>query len=122
MFSMFNTGPIKTQLSHHGCYGGVVKAFFESCEEPICFVNYSQVDADFVIHKFGVSSSVSAKVAQIAGDEINEVLKKEAAKLGVTRLLIVKPDCSEAEVIETYKVQPHVLRALPQNTKPFYLN
>src|SRR6266446_7314240 len=108
MFS-FNNSTIKAELSHHGCYGGVVKACYETCLEPIAFVNYATSGTDFIITKYAVHPLVTAKEAQFAGDVINTVLQAEAYKLGIRRLLIVHPHQEAAEVIEEYKVQPFVM-------------
>jgi len=104
-----DNNPIKAHLSHHGCYDGVAKACYETCAEPIAFVNYATVGTDFVITSFAVHPLVTAKEAQLAGDVINSVLEAEAHKLGIRRLLIVLPHQDTAEVIEEYKLQPSVM-------------
>ena len=109
MLSQFNKGPLQTSITHHGCHGGVVKACYETCEEPVSFVVYSQVGTDFVITSFAVHPLASTKEAHQAGDLINQVLEVEAHKLGIRRLLIVQPHQDIAEVIEEYKVKPFVM-------------
>ena len=117
----FNNSSIKAHLSQHGCYGGVVKACYDTCEESVAFVTYATVGSDFVITKYAVNPLVSVKEAQLAGDEINAVLKQEAFKLGIKRLLIVHPNQDTAEVIEEYKLHPAVMRF--DNTQPItYVN
>jgi hypothetical protein len=105
--TMFNK--IKTSIHHQGSFGGVVRACYETCEEPICFVTYAQVGQDFVITSFGVSSHATAKETQKAGDEIDRMLEREAGPLGVKRLLLVHPNQDTAEVVRTYEVQPWCL-------------
>ncbi len=118
----FNTSIIKAQLSHHGSFGGVVKACYETCAEPVSFVTYATVGSDFVITSFEVDPRVTEKEAQLAGEVINNVLEVEAHKLGIRRLLIVLPHHDTAEVIEEYKVKPFVMGLAVINQPIAYLN
>ena len=122
MLSPFNTGPLKAHLSHHGCYGGVVAARYDTCEEPVSFIRYVTVGSDFVITSFGVNPRVNVKEAELAGEVINELLTTEAHKLGIRRLLIVHPHQDTAEVIEEYQVQPFVMGLDVINQPIAYLN
>jgi hypothetical protein len=117
-----NNNTITVELSHHGCYGFNVQARFANIEEPICFVNVAVVGSDFIVMKFGVNPQVTMKEAQAAGDEIDSVLEQEAFKLGLKRLLLVHPNQNTAELVREYTLQPHLLSAVPCNTKPCYLN
>jgi hypothetical protein len=105
----FNNSTIKAHLSHHGSFGGVVTACYDTCAEYVAFVNYAAVGSDFVITSFGVNPRVTEKEAHLAGDVINSLLEAEAHKLGIRRLLIVHPHQDTAEVIEEYKLQPFVM-------------
>ena len=123
MLSTFNTGPIRASLKYNGSsFGNVVKACYETCEEPVAFVTFATMGSDFVITSFAAHPMSSQKEAQIAGNEINNLLAAEAHKLGIGRLLIVLPHQDTAEVIEEYTVKPHMMRQLPPIAKPFYLN
>lgn len=122
MLSTFNTGPLKAHLSHHGCYGGVVKACYETCVEPVSFVSYLTVGTDLVITSFAVHPIASAKEAQLAGDVIDAALEREAFKHGIKRLLMVLPHQDTAEVVREYKAQPFVM-GFGHNTNPTaYIN
>src|SRR5579863_2753401 len=108
MFQLTNN-PIKAVLSHHGMFGGVVQARYDTCDEPVCFVTYTPVGSDFVITSFGIHPSCTTKEAQLAGDAIDSVLEAEAHKAGIKRLLIVHPNCDTAEVVRTYTLQPFAM-------------
>ena len=95
---------IKAHPSHQGCHGGVVTARRETNDEAVSFVSYSTTGTDFVINSFGVNPQASQQEAVLAGDPINTLLKAEAHKLGIKRLLIVLPTQDTPEVIEEYKV------------------
>lgn len=116
-----NNNPIKAELSYHGSVGGVVQARYENCEEALCFVTFAQVGPDCVITSFGVNPHASAKEAQRAGDKIDNVLEREALKLGIKRLLIIHPGSSTAEFVRDYRPQPWTLREVnhPITSTPF---
>jgi hypothetical protein len=116
MFDL-NNNPLKASLSHHGAWN-VVKACYETCDEPVCFVNVTAVGSDFVITSFSIHPSATAKQAQLAGDVIDAALEVEAHKAGICRLLIVLPKNDTAEVVRTYELQPFTMRPVSQNTNP----
>jgi hypothetical protein len=105
----FNNSQMRVSLTQHGCYGGVVAARYDTCEEPVSFVSYATVGSDFVITSFGVNPLVTAKEAQLAGDLIDAALELEALKHGVKQLLIVYPGKSTAEFVRDYQVKPFVM-------------
>ncbi len=121
MLPNFNS-PMQTTITHHGCYGGVVKACYETCEEPVAFVAYSQVGNDFVITSFSVHPLASKKEAEAAGNEIDAVLELEALKHGVRQLLIVPPGKNTAEFVRDYQVKPFVSAMGVTNNPIAYLN
>ena len=122
MLSQFNKGPLQTSITMHGCYGGVVKARYDTCEEPVAWVSYSQVGTDFVIASFAVHPLASVKEAQLAGDQIDALLEVEALKLGIKRLLLVHPHQDTAEEVRTYQVPPFVLGVGVTSTRHTYIN
>src|SRR5579863_1123932 len=109
MLNVMNKNPFKTSISHQGSVGGVVTARYENCDEAVCFVAYAVVGTDFIIHSFGVNPRATVKEAQTTGDKIDAVLETEAAKLGIKRLLIVHPNCDQAEVVRSYQIQPFTI-------------
>lgn len=109
MIPSFNNSPIKAHLTHYGSFGGVVKACYETCEEPIASVTYARVGSDFVITSYTIHPLPPTKEAIRAGNNINRALEAEAHKLGIRRLLMVLPHQDTAEVIEEYQVQPFLM-------------
>jgi hypothetical protein len=118
---LFDT-QIKTTLSPHGSFGGAVEARYECCDEPVCFVTFAECGDDFIITTFGFHPSLPPKEVQRAGDYINAVLKQEAHRLGIKRLLFVHPSCDTAEVIDTYEIQPFVVEQINCPTPSHYIN
>jgi hypothetical protein len=91
MFQLFNKGPIKAHLSHHS-FGEVVKACYETCEEPVAFAHFARSGSDFIIMKYGIHPRLTSSQATEAGNAIDVLLAQEAAKRGVTNLFLVHPD------------------------------
>jgi hypothetical protein len=123
MLPNFNNSKMQASITHHGSFGNVVKACYETCEEPVAFVTYATLGSDFLITSFTVHPRASVKEARASGDAIDAALEQEASKHGIKRLLIVLPDRPDkAEEVRTYAIQPLMMRQLPQIAKPFYLN
>lgn len=113
---------IKTNLTHHGSFGGDVQAYRERNGESVCFVTYVAVGCDFVITSYGVSRGTTERDARAGGDEIDHILEQEAQRLGIKRLLIVYANCDRAEVIRSYALQPFTMRRFDNPHPHQYLN
>lgn len=118
----FNNSKMRVSLTHHGCYGGVVAARYDTCEEPVAFVAYAMVGSEFVITSFTIHPRATAKEAQLAGDLIDAALELEAMKNGVKQLLIVLPGKSTAEFVRQYQVKPFVMGFGVKANTPVYVN
>jgi hypothetical protein len=117
MLPNFNNSKMQVSLTHHGCYGGVVAARYDTVEEPVAFVSYATVGSEFVITSFAVHPYTTAKEARLAGDLIDAALELEALKHNVKQLLIVPPGKSTAEFVREYQAKPFVTR-FGHNTNP----
>jgi hypothetical protein len=122
MLPNFNNSQMRVSISHNGCYGGVVAARYDTCEEPLAFVNYSQVGNDFIIISFSVHPVASVKEAQLAGDLIDAALELEAMKHNVKQLLIVSPGKSTAEFVKEYQAKPFVIGCDVKANTAVYVN
>jgi len=122
MIPTFSNSPIRTSLTIKDCNGGVVKAFFESCAEPVSFVNYSRVGNDFVITKFGYHQRLSEKEARLVGDAIDLTLEKEAIKLGIKRLLVVLLNNDTAQHVRFYNFEPSANRISYNTQSAVFIN
>jgi hypothetical protein len=121
MFQLPNKGPIGAHLSDHGSFGGVVKACYETCEEPVAWATFARSGTDFIIMTYGIHARLTGSQATEAGNAIDLLLAKEAAKLGVTNLFLVHPD-ETVELVRTYEPCITALTQLPSTTRPTYLN
>lgn len=104
MLSLSET-PIRASISHHASYEGAVTARYDTCLEPVCFITFAQMGDDLIITSLGLHPSLPKQEARRGGDIINEELKREAYRLGVKRLLFVRPNQDTAEVIAIYEPQ-----------------
>lgn len=117
---LFDTTPTIAKITHHGCYGGVVEAFCDTCSESLVFVNFITSGNDFIITKFGTHPRLSVKDVNRAGDLIDVGLAKEAQRLGVTKLFIILSG-DRVEFVRDYKLHPSVL-AMPYKSNTQYIN
>lgn len=70
--------------------------------QVVLVVHYTTVGKFFLIEGFSVTPTATAEEAQQAGDEIDLLLEREAAALGITGLLIMLPGKDEAKEVRTY--------------------
>jgi len=122
MLSQLNKGPMRVSLTLQGCFGGVVAARYDTCDEPVSLVSYSQLGTDFVITAFSVHPLSSIKEAHLAGDLIDSALELEALKHNVKQLLIVPPGKSTAEFVREYKFNPFVMGLGASSQTTTYIN
>jgi hypothetical protein len=116
-----NNSPIKASISPTGPFSGIVKACYETCEEPICALTFVQVGTDFVIISISNHQRASEKDVKRAGDACDVALEVEAKKRDVRNLLIAHQGLN-AEWVREYKNTPSVKRLSYNTSSVAFIN